>query len=845
MKKFFSIIVLLFCFAASYSVTGIREISLDGWWNFKTDPYLRGEEEKWYSDKGIFQVWEKMPVPGNWELRNEYAYYVGKSWYVREFETPEFSSADEEVFIRFEAVNINYTVWVNGKEAGSVTGGYFPVKFNVSEMLNPAGENNIVAVCVDNNFRTGAYWSWGGIRRHVDLIVENKDRIENLKITAMPDLDSGKAKLEIFPKILINATSIGKVGLMYEIKKDSKVLIKGYLENSEMPISLDMPKKHVKLWHFDNPEMYDVTLSLVKDDKVVYEKRERFGIRKIEWKDNCFKLNGEPVRCLGMNWVADDRLTGNTLPAEVYKEHLDDMRRIGVTMTRLSHMPLPEDVLDYIDEIGMMIIDEIPVWGVTPYASPESEVSFSWLQQMVDNHYNHPCVVGWSVGNEIGDQVRNPKVNAYVKKAVEFVNSMDSTRPAMDVSNTAQHTKNNDPSQHSNMLAFNCYANNNYGKHTDNIYKNYGPKPVFMTEFGCQLITENLESNFEKETKALNLMRGKEFLFGASLWTYNDYRSLHRSPWATWDNPVSENRAWGIVDAYGRRKLAYYQARKEYAPLKDMIADYENGICQVTLTPRTTFDLPAYILRDYKLRLIVKDSTGQIVLDKYSKLPEICPGDKPFTKSFKLKNIKRITELSVILSNPNGVELMEYLEYNKAPRKPKINQVITAESAIRVYFDNQDDAMRYWVECIESESGKKIFSDTLHFANIDVRKLKRDKEYRLRLYAANDSGVTASDIQECIVKGAGFLPPTVKSISPIDFNTGIGIGYSSEKPEYLFEFEYSTDNIFSKSKRILTNTKGSGFIPGLEKGKTYYVRMRSHYQYQQLSEWSPVYEVKL
>lgn len=113
------------------------------------------------------------------------------------------------------------------------------------------------------------------------------------------------------------------------------------------------------------------------------------------------------------------------------------------------------------------------------------------------------------------------------------------------------------------------------------------------------------------------------------------------------------------------------------------------------------------------------------------------------------------------------------------------------------------------------------------------------------MYAANDSGVTASDIQECIVKGAGFLPPTVKNISPIDFNTGIGIGYSSEKPEYLFEFEYSLDREFKNAKRVLTNTKGSGFIPGLEKGKTYYVRIRSHYQYQQLSEWSPVYEVKL
>lgn len=840
MRKISVFILGLFSCLLAYSNVGERVVSIDGWWNFKTDPYVRGEEEKWYLLHDAGCGWDKMPVPGNWELRNEYVHYVGKGWYMREFVTPEYSADNEDLSLYLEAVNINYVLWVNGQKVGEVTGGYFPHKFDIGKVVNPSGEKNIVAVCVDNNFRTGAYWSWGGIRRHVDLRIENKNRIEHIKVTAIPDLKTGKAVIDIMPQLVIKDTSSDGLKLRYEIKKDNKILMKGYYPVSEMPVSLTMPSKQVRLWHFDTPELYDLSLCLVKDEKVVYETQERFGIRKIEWDNACFRLNGEPVRCLGMNWVADDRLSGNTLPPEVYKKHLDDMRRLGVTMTRLSHMPLPEEVLDYIDEIGMMIIDEIPVWGVTPYASPNNEVPFSWLRQMVENHYNHPCVVGWSVGNEIGDQVRNPEVNTYVKKAVELVHSLDSTRPAMDVSNTAQSTRKNDPSEHSDMLAFNCYARNNYGKHAENVFSYYGPKPVFMTEFGCQLISENLESNFEREQKALSLMRGKDFLFGASLWTYNDYRSTHRSPSPTWDNPVSENRAWGVVDAYGRRKWAYFQARKELAPLAEMTMEADRKACVVKMLPRQKLDLPAYVLRDYTLHAYALNANRDTVCSLSRKLPVINPGDEAFSATFKLKNTVGISMLKVVLENASGVELMECVKCYELPRLLEIKEIKTAASSLRIYFDMQDDADEYWAECVEENTGKKIVSDTLHFPQIEILKLKRDADYKVTLFARNGEGVTVSEPVRCTVKGAGYLPPVIKGLAAIDFHTGIGVGYSAEKAEYLFELEYSQDKDFTHSKRLLTIAKGAAFIPGLEKGKTYYVRMRSHYQYQQLSEWSPV-----
>lgn len=823
--------------------TGEDVYQLNGVWSFKTDPYCKGESEKWYAEESS-AGWDALPVPGNWELKNEYVNYIGKGWYKRTFSTPEITG-EKKAFIRFEAVNIHYTVWVNGTNLGTIKGGYFPHKFDVTSLLKKDGKN-VVAVCVDNNLRTGAYWNWGGIRRPVSLVVTNKENIERVRIQAEPDLKSGKATIEIQPYFSTQLSEAFSV--LYEVEKDGKTIAKKTVRDAASSVSLSLSKKQVKLWHFDRPELYKLHVSLMKGKECVHRITERFGIRKISWDDTNFYLNGESVRLLGLNWVADDRFTGNTLPADVYKAHIDDMRRMGAVMARLSHVPLPKDVLDYLDEVGMLVIDEIPIWGDnTPFAFPHNEIAFSWLKQMVENHCNHPCIVGWSVGNEIGNQVRNPQVTPYVKSAIEYVKSMDQTRPALDVSFSAHYNKVNDPSQYSDIYAYNCYSRGAYGKNSKMIVANYGKKPLFVTEFGCQLISENLQSDFKKETDALNDMRGIDFLFGASLWTYNDYRSTHRSPSPTWDNPVSENRAWGVVDAYGRHKQAYWSARKEYAPLKSWKVTKEaEGKYSVVLTPREKLDLPAYVLDGYKLALKTYSKAGEVLDSTEISLARIKPGD-PALKKVLAINEKSAAYNKVALVNPNGIELMDTVWYNSCPDKPVIKEYRTAYNALRIYLQPTWGATAYWVECEDLEKGKVLVSDTVAYpTQIDISRLEHQKKYKVTLFAGNNKGKSVSEAITIVGNGDGVLPPEVKKIQGIPALNSIAIGYSCNMAEYLFEVEYAESaDMKVGSKRILTTAKGACFIPELGKGKKYYVRIRSYYQYQQISEWSPVYAVVL
>lgn len=841
-RLLFLMVGVLFSVFAKADV-GERSFSLDGFWSFRMDPYSEGVENKWYAENYRPDGWDALPVPGNWELRNEYESYVGLGWYRKTFPTPE-GIREKEAYLRFEAVSVHYTVWLNGRKLGTVTGGYFPHKFNVTSLLKTQGEN-VVTVCVDNNLRTGAYWSWGGIRRPVTLLILPKEHIERVRICAEPDLESGKAVIEA--QTYFSTELPADCSIVYEIEKDGRTILQKKVQNATATVRLPLSKKQVKLWHFDHPELYNLHVSLMKGKVCVHRVSERFGIRKITWDNKRFYLNGEPVRLLGLNWVADDRFTGNTLPPEVYKAHIDDMRRMGAVMARLSHVPLPEDVLDYLDEVGMLVIDEIPVWGDTHFAEPGNEVSFSWLKQMVENHYNHPCIVGWSVGNEIGNQIRNPQVTPYVKSAIEYVKTMDQSRPAMDVSNTAAYSK-NDPSQYSDIYALNCYSKGTYGKNPKKVVAQYGERPLFMSEFGCELISEDLNSDFDQETAALNEMRGIDFFFGAALWTYNDYRSKHLSttPESTWNTPLSENRAWGLVDAYGRHKRAYRQARKEYAPLKRWEISGQNGNYAIRLIPRGELDLPAYILDGYTLEMKSYTQTGEVVESTAVKLPRIKPGDAPLDKKWEWENAPA-AYCKVALVNPQGIELMDTAWYHSFPEKPVIKDYRAAKGKLRLYLQPVPGATDYWATCEEIGSKRMLHSDTVALPTlIDMGKVYHKKKYKVTLYARNNRGISVSE--PVVIEGSedSELPPEVKKIQALPAFRSIGIGYGCNRMEYLYEVEYAeSPDMKSNPRRVFTEAKGACFIPKLEVGKTYYVRMRMYFQYQQESEWSPVYEVTL
>jgi beta-galactosidase len=301
-------------------------------------------------------------------------------------------------------------------------------------------------------------------------------------------------------------------------------------------------------------------------------------------------LNGESIRTVGFNVVPEDRFTGNTLPFERIKEDIDLMKSCGANFARMSHVSLPKEFLDYLDEKGIMVFEEVGLWGKDELVDPDKEIPKEWLRRIIEEKYNHPSVVGWSVGNEIGNEANNPKVKAYVKGAIEMAKQLDPNRWAVYVSNTAQRSS-DDAAMYNDITMVNFYGG--WGKGAVQAWANH-KKPVFVSEFGDALNDEDPNLGIIPIEKMMNQMRSKNYVFGVSLWTFNDYRSTYfgKTGWVT---PPSQNRPWGIVSTFREKKRSFYDVQREYAPVKNLnfsAIDQAKGAVTITIEPRGTLDIP-------------------------------------------------------------------------------------------------------------------------------------------------------------------------------------------------------------------------------------------------------------
>ncbi|MBV5349320.1 beta galactosidase jelly roll domain-containing protein [bacterium] len=856
MTKFQTILLVLFLFIGTAhadnienSTSGETRISLNGIWNFKADYYNKGEDQVWFAGNFNDSGWDKMNVPGNWDIRNEYVNFIGKGWYRTTFETP--SGIDGKVVrLNFEAVGIDYKVWLNGEQIASVTGGYFSNYINISGKLK-SGVKNTLVVCADNTFRSGAYWSWGGIRRPVTLLVNNPVFVKSAHIVAIPDLKKGTASVSLSTILFNKNKRKENVSLDYELSFGGKVIKKGNTTvtltgdtNQKAGFKFPLAKKEVELWHFDFPNLYTLKLQLKKGNEVVHVIHDRFGIRKAEIVNGEFLLNGEPVRAMGMNWVADDRLTGNTLPAEVYKRDIDNMKALGCNLTRLSHVPLPKEVYDYLDEKGMLIIAEIPVWGDTELTNPENPDARSWMRELVNTGFNHPSIIAWCVGNEIGDIHLNHHVMEYGKEMIRFVkDSLDDSRMSVLVTHSAHYQK-EDASQFGDFVPYNTYGS--WGS-VDKVHEHQPGKMIFISEYGVNLLGEDINTTRGNASALLKSFRGREYVFGASIWTYNDYRSFHSSHDLTWDTKISQNRDWGVVDGFGNKKRAFEILRKDYAPVKEMTVNETHGKTNVVLHPREKLDLPAFTLRDYKL--VCRDFTFgfEKATHREIPLPVINPGDPAFEITFpKVTDAKEIIAREISLLTPTGYKVLDTMLYYAVPDAPAIKAIFNDGTRMRVVFDHVKGAASYMIRYGETELSLNSESTIDRFIEVDKLTDGRNfgKVYQVQLVALNPFGESKSAIQQTVMEGKSKLPPVIKAVRA--FQNGISIGYSAFNEEYLYKVQYSTSPDFSTDVHsIQTTSKAACYIPDLKAGTTYYIRMSTVAQYDLQSLWSETWTVKI
>jgi len=378
-------------------------VALDGEWEFVTDPNQTGDDEEWYRSDSVWPDWKRsITLPHAWQEMDSYREYVGTAWYRRTVSVSAETVRNRRVFLGFDAVDYETSVWVNGEHVGDNAGGFLPFEFEVTDALSP-GEN-VVCVSVTDpadlsevpHGKQGAPWYTrvSGIWQSVRLEYRPETHVTNVRVT--PDLETDSAVVEV------DTCSADRAGT--DLECEVRALRAGepvtaartaVTDRARVVLEFDDPS----YWSPESPTLYDVEVRLLREGSVVDRYEDYFGMRSFSSKAGQFTLNGEPMTVRG---VLDQGYYPETLyrppDEETFEREIDTAKQLGFNLVRKHLKPAHPDFLEYADRRGMLVWEE-PAHA-DRYTDQSKAAITDQIAGLLERDYNRPSVVIWGLFNE-------------------------------------------------------------------------------------------------------------------------------------------------------------------------------------------------------------------------------------------------------------------------------------------------------------------------------------------------------------------------------------------------------------------------------------------------------------
>lgn len=370
---------------------------------------------------------------------------MGQGWYRKTF-TPDASWNGQRVLLDFEGIMLVGDVWLNGERIGGTDYGYLGFESDITGKLK-YGEPNVIAVRADTGKPENSRWyTGGGLYRDVNINVTDPKQYftrHGLHITT-PVVDPVRSTVVVDAEMAnyVKADSL-EVGIDIIGPDGSKVYAgRNRLWNNRRQkvrefridsIAID----NALLWDCENPNLYTLEATLYRPDGTVADKvSERFGIRKLEFSPEFgMKLNGRKVLLKGIaNHHTLGALGAAAYPAAIEKR-IKMLKDFGFNHIRSSHNPYSKSLLDLCDEYGILVVDELYDKWTGQYCGGRTDWTERWqhdVPEWVRRDRNHPCVVFWSLGNElqlIPDLAYNDWGVTPYHLQKTLLNRYDTTRP--------------------------------------------------------------------------------------------------------------------------------------------------------------------------------------------------------------------------------------------------------------------------------------------------------------------------------------------------------------------------------------------------------------------------------
>jgi beta-galactosidase len=336
--------------------------------------------------------------------------YEFVSIYRRHFLLPPYTRG-RRVFADFDGAMTASTVWLNGQRLGEYKGGYTPFSFELTPHVDWE-RDNVLAVELDSTERADIppfggsidYLTFGGIYRDVRLLAVAPVYLGAL--FAMPlDVLSQQPGVcvQCFLKRLEDQKS--PLTLEVELRYDNRSVATVRKELPAAPASPEAVAHEVvlrnfgpvKRWELSDPQLYTVVARISDDARTVDVEACRIGFREARFSDHGFELNGRVVKLRGLNRHQTFPFVGQAMPARVQRRDACILKKeLKVNIVRTSHYPQSPHFLDACDELGLLVLEEIPGWQHIGDAAWQ-DLAVDNVGRMVRRDWNHPSVILWGV----------------------------------------------------------------------------------------------------------------------------------------------------------------------------------------------------------------------------------------------------------------------------------------------------------------------------------------------------------------------------------------------------------------------------------------------------------------
>lgn len=631
LKKLFFFFILLAC--STLHAQRIV-IPLNEGWQFTKDNY----EVNGGSNNAV--QWQAVSLPHTWNaedvLDDVPGYYRGAGWYRKKLKLDKALRA-KTICLSFGAANQEATIFINGKKAGSHTGGYTAFTIPVSSLIDWNGENELL-VKVDNSFNpaipplTADFTFYGGLYRQASLIAlapvhfSCGNNGSKSVFISTPSVGQDKAAVHIRSVLSNNKTIPQQVKISTVVYNAKGIKVAGVSGNitvaagSDKSIEQDIKAiSHPRLWSPGDPYLYKAvtTISDAKTGKPLDEITSPLGFRWFHFDaEKGFFLNGNPLKLVGASRHQDYKGMGNAVPPALARKDVALLKAMGGNFLRVAHYPQDPAILQACDELGLLASVEIPVVNEITESGSFYRNCEQMQVEMIRQHFNHPSVIIWCSMNEV--LLRPPFSNDKERQKIYFSNVTALAKKLDSL------TRKEDPSRYT-MIAFhgdykrykdagmidvpmvagwNIYAGwygasiNELPAFLDRHHKDYPGIPVMVTEYGADAdprIRSTAPVRFDKSVEYATrfhqyyfkeIMK-RPFVAAAIVWNLADFNSETRSE----TMPHMNNKGLLEFDRTPKDPYYYYKAMLVKEPfvkilgttLRGGIADSGTVICHQIL----------------------------------------------------------------------------------------------------------------------------------------------------------------------------------------------------------------------------------------------------------------------